>query len=390
MKTGAEQHRRPEGAPRSGSSGRPQSVGSEIGSSPSGTTGDRLTGQLIVRHDWLNVTFPAAIRPDVQQLVERYIGAGTRRDRGANTYAESVGWESGCLLAWSEGRAECWLSMNGDSCDLILPEMKRDFFRELRSIGAKCTRLDGAIDCTRDLLTMELVHRAAADQQVVGFRRYDPRRVVRDMNTGELDQDQANFGRRGRDGSGRYVRIYDKGLETDGKLDFIRVEAEFAGGLAGEVFELLCSTSDDAEFDRLLARLAVGAIDFADRAGAHNHRDRFKRLGWWEKIVELAGDARVRVERVKPTLERSVEWVKAAMPLVLARFARAVERAGADAGEVVGVFVQQLLERGREKLSWREDAYPSDLRCDVPALLGHRVAFDLGIVARDPFQSPAC
>ena len=336
--------------------------------SPSGTTGDGLT-QVLVRHDWLNVTAPLPRLAQVREVMERWLGPAQARDRGANTYARSVGFESGALLAWSEGRPECWLSVNGDSCDLIPVSAKRALFRELRSLGCKCTRLDLALDCTRDLLSMDLVHQAAMAGQVVGFKRYDPHRPI-DMSTGKLDRDQANFGRRGRDGSGRYTRIYDKGIESNGSLDCIRVETEFSGDMAATIFDLLCMCQEH-EFEREAGRFAAGAIDFADKSAAHGHRDRFERLPWWDRICSLVSSARVRVERVKPSLERAAAWVMTVLPTTFARFERAVDAAGMAADEVLARMMQVVLRRGRRKLSRREDAYPSDERIDVMQLLSN-------------------
>jgi hypothetical protein len=342
--------------------------------SPSGTTGDKLTtGVIKLRHDWLNVTAPLANRQQLQELVESYLGAGTPRDRGANTYGQSVAWESGALLAWSEGRPECWLSLNGDSCDLILPELKLELFHSLARLGCRCTRIDVAIDVPRELLSMELVHAAAAADQVVGYQRYEPRRAIRDMRTGQLDEDQARFGRRGRDGSGRFTRVYDKGLESDGEIDAVRVEVEYSAELAPQVFELMiCGAETQVELEKNFGRLVTGGIDFADKTGAHGHRPRFRRLDWWERIVELVGTARVVVERVKPTLESSIEWLKKSTPLILARLVRAVDLAGMAGERVLTELVHQLLEKGQERLELFGGAQPGDLRLNVAGVLTFR------------------
>ena len=362
------------GAPACPEPADAQPVGVQKIASPSGTTGDKLTTGtgVVVRHDWLNVTAPLAMREKIQAFVETYLGAAVQRDRGANTYAHSVAWESGALLAWTEDRAECWLSINGDSCDLILPELKLEFLQGLRGLGAKCTRVDAAIDVRRDLLTMERVHAAARADHVVGFRRYEPVQPVRDMRTGELAEDQARFGRRGRDGSGRFVRVYDKGLESDGELDCVRVEVELSGDMAAQVFELmLCGASDLAELERNLGRCVVASIDFADKSGAHGHRDRFERLTWWQRIVDLVGSATIAVERVQPTLERSVEFIKRVAPMIFARLVRAVDLAGMAGEQLLSQLVSDLLERGQQKLELVGGARPGDLRIDVGAILAN-------------------
>jgi hypothetical protein len=351
----------------------PTTCGSRKSESPSGNTGDKLTIEKIEKHyDWGNFTFPVGRRDEVQVVIEGYLGAAKRRDRGANTYGQSVGWESGAILAWTDGRAEAWLSLNGDSCDLVPVSAKVALLRALQALGAKCTRADYAIDVSRDLVSMEMVHAAARAGHVVGFRRYFPKRPVRDMATGELDQDEADFGRRGRDGSGRYVRVYDKGLESDGEIDAIRFEVETSGQVADLWFRIICDVDDDREFCKVLGKIVVGSITFADKTGSHGHVDRFKTLEFWQRIIDLVGAASVQVSRVTPTLERSVQFVKRLVPTIFARLSRVVTEQGMQGDELVLGLVRDLLQVGRVRLAFRGDPPPLDGLIDLHRILDVR------------------
>ena len=338
--------------------------------SPGGITGDNLTAPPIFkRHDWLNVTFPSTDVERVSTLVTSYLGDSKSRAGGINTYLSSRGWEPGAILAWSEGRPECWLSMNGDSCDLIPPADKLRFFVEHVKLGGKCTRIDAAIDVPRSLLGMGQVHAAAAAGHVVGFRRYVPTRPIRDMATGELEGDMATFGRRGKDGSGRYVRVYDKGLESQGEIDAIRVEVELSGDTAKQWFLILAECEDQQEFERKIGRIVVGSILFADKSGAHGHADRFRILPWWKRIAELVGSATLKVERVRPTLEKSVAWVKRSIPVTLARLAVAVDNLGMVGEELVFDLIRDLLRKGRRTVEEYDRTRPGDVAVDLDWVL---------------------
>jgi hypothetical protein len=335
-------------------------------SPPFGITGDSVTSPLVItRHDWLNLTFPCVQREQVVALVSKFLGDHKSRAAGINSYQNSLGWEPGAVLAWSEGRPECWLSMNGDSCDLVPVSDKLQFFRDLHCLSANCTRLDAAIDVARSLLGMELVHQAALGNQVVGFRRYEPHRPLKSMASGELEGDQANFGRRGRDGSGRYVRIYDKGLESEGKIDAIRVEVELSGDHAKNWFKILTESEDADHFQRQIGRIVVGSILFADKSGCHGHADRFKPLPWWKSIAELVGTASLKVERVAPTLEKSIAWVKRTMPVTLARLALAVDSLGMQGEQLVVDLVRDLVRKGKRTIFDYDRAAPRDNCIDV-------------------------
>jgi hypothetical protein len=338
--------------------------------SPHGITGDSLTlPPIFKRHDWLNVTFPMSEVERVTTLVTSYLGESKSRAGGINTYLAARGWEPGAILAWSDGRPECWLSMNGDSCDLIPPGDKLRFFQDLIKIGGKCTRIDAAIDVPRCLLGMGQVHAAATSGHVVGFRRYVPTRPVRDMATGELEGDMATFGRRGKDGSGRYVRVYDKGLESHGEIDAIRVEVELSGETAKQWLVILAESEDEHELERKLGRIVVGSILFADKSGAYGHADRFRVLPWWKRIAELVGSASVKVERVRPTLEKSVAWVKRSMPVTLARLAVAVDNLGMVGEELVFDLIRDLLRKGRRTIEEFDRSQPGDVAIDLDWVL---------------------
>lgn len=333
--------------------------------SPLGITGDKVTKEeesvcSEVKHieklnDWLNLTFPSGERENVEQIITDYLGQPERQEKGTNTYQESKRWITGAIIAWTEGRAECWLSMNGDSCDMILPEHKLELFEQLRKLNGKCTRLDAALDVPRSMVSMEQIHAAAMAQQVVGFKRYDPRRPIRNMDTGQLEGDEANFGRRGKDGSGRYVRVYDKGLESNYSRDCIRFEVETSGEVANLWFSILCDSDDVTEFEKIMGRIVCGSIDFADKVGAHRHRDRFERLSWWASIVELVGQAKLTVQRVKPAIQRTMEWAKSSLPRALATFCGCVKSQGMHPAEVLADFIGLCVRKGEKLLDRASD-----------------------------------
>jgi hypothetical protein len=346
---------------------------------PVGITGDKLT-LVDIRHDWLNVTFPASDREQVVELVSKFLGTHKMRAGGSNTYSHSLGWESGAILAWSEGRPECWLSMNGDSCDLVPVESKVQFFKSLHALRAKCTRLDAACDLHRSLLGMHQVHAAAKCGHVVGFRRYNCVRPVKNMNTGELEGDMATFGRRGKDGSGRYVRVYDKGLESQGKIDAVRLEVELSGDVAKMWFAQLAIEPDDtAEFVRLLGRIVVGSICIADKSGSHGHADRYKILPWWKRIVELIGTAKIKVERVAPTLEKSVKWLKKSTAVTFARLALAADKLGMEGEQIALDLCRDLIRKGKRLIFDYDRAGARDAEIDIGFLLN--VATGQGVIA---------
>lgn len=374
-----------------GASGLPQ-PGPRPGQPPCSNTGGKVTNPVLgaaaaaaagVRLDvsvsrdvvelekscgWFAGSFPEGLRDKIAAVLVSYFGGPfTSRDRGANSYGQSSVNEAGALLAWSDGRPDAWVCLNASVLGLLLPEQVPELLVELVDLGVRPTRIDLTVDIPTTWVEMEHVHEAARAGQVHGFRKYDPRRPIKNMATGELAGDTAYFGSRGGDGSGKFVRFYSKGLESGGRLNATRFEVEASGDIARGWVEVLLSRVD--RFWEKAGSLAVGAIDFVDRSGAHRHRDRFTRLTWWDRVVSLARAARVHLERQPSSLQRSAEWVQDQLAVLFARIGLTIEQQqGLPALDALRDFVTVTFKRGLRS----DRAVPSSLPLDVGTILGIR------------------
>jgi hypothetical protein len=332
---------------------------------PVGNTGGKLTGQEISL-GWLQGTFPTVNLGRVRELVSWFLGPCQDRERGTNAgYTRSARWETAGLLGWDDGRAEAWLSLNAESIAALTADQVCELLGGLRALAFRVTRFDSTFDdYDRKLLVMDQVHQAAEAGQVVGFKVYDPRRP-RDVRTGKLRGDTAYFGRRGGNGSGKFVRFYDKGLESDGQVNSVRFECEFSGEVAFILGEHLLECETPDELRRCLRSSLAGCIDFRDRTGAHGHRDRMPRLAWWQQVLDVLGPADVvKVRRIRPPLMKFAEYVRDTLGRSLAKVCQVIEEQGHDAIAVLS----ELIDRARPAAAgWRLGA--SHLGIDVAALL---------------------
>ena len=277
---------------------------------PHTNRGGKLTvgkGSSYLKLDTLSGTFPAENIDSVCALVGRWLGACEASARGFNGYRESVRWPSSAFVAWSQGRKEALLHLNGDSLDLVAADSIGKLCADLFAFGFKGTRVDAAFTDVERIASMGQVHRAAEAGRFTGFLLTEPRRPKK---RGELVGDSRTFGRTGRDGSGCYLIVYDKLLETRAKgepeIDAIRHEARFYADKAVEAFALLASAPTLDAFRLALGGLVGGCIDYVERDGAHGHLDRMRRLRWWDRILALLGECPVRVDRVVPELPRTL------------------------------------------------------------------------------------
>lgn len=266
--------------------------------------------RLDVHIDWLNGTVSRARIRDVQDFLRVFLGEWRDRDWGVHSYKNSAETEAGAIAAWSDGRAEAFISLNACSLAQIPADRHWWLLATLVSdFGFKGTRVDCAVDDLDRVVPLEQVHEAAERGAYTGFRLTDSHKP---KSLGTIVGDSRTFGRGGKAGSGKYLIVYDKALESDGKLDCIRWELRFYKEAADLVCQALAECDDDVEFRRKVGRCLGGAIDFrepCDDREVDRHSDRRPRLPWWATFVAALGETVYRVPRVTPPLQRFLEHI---------------------------------------------------------------------------------
>jgi len=170
----------------------------------------------------------------------------------------------------------------------------------------RATRIDLCFDDYQRIISPHEVAEVAAEGNFTGFRKYDPRAPRR--ISGELIGDSVYFGTRGKNGAGRYLRNYDKKLESKGEIDSVRWEVEFSKDMADAVMSMLAMVEGLEEFAGVIGKLIGGSIDFIDRDGTHI--DRMERLEFWQRIIDLLGCVKLRKPKPIKTLDKVKTWVK--------------------------------------------------------------------------------
>jgi hypothetical protein len=345
---------------------------------PLGITGAGVT--VAASADWVSATFEPRRLASVRAWVDKFLGTSERSEKGLRWYPKTFRWEMKAVLAYGETVDTCWLSVNGDSLAHIGGKKIMRFLHGLAKRGASFTRFDVAIDdYSGKLLKMDLFEQAVKDGNVVGCKRYQHEKITKNLKTGELEGESHNFGRRGGDGSGRYVRCYNKNLESKGKVPVIRFEVEFSGEVARMVIDGLLDCKNLFSFTQKMARAAVGSVDFKERAGK-KHIARMARLPWYQRIIDAAGGCvRYVAKQVIPPLQETMEYAKTGWFPTLALAADIIDDGGHD-GESV------LLGMIRQARAWmRRRQGARDLGLDLSRLLCGGVALVGG-----PPQADAC
>lgn len=282
--------------------------------------------------DWLRLMGEKSSLRDVHAVVSEYFGAG-EECKGLFGLNRGLGFAAGQVrLFWDDGEAgeRGGLDVSGGGLALLSADARVLFLRRVLECGMHCTRLDAALDLVAKLPgdevhLVEAVTEACEAGELVGARVFVRRRDVVDVRgVLELAGQSVSIGRRGKLGSGRYVRCYDKGLETgDAPANrWHRWEVEFSGECAAKVAGDLVGSED---WGQTLRAYALGAVDFRAVTGARDSCRR-PRVDWWAEVITLfqhRDDAvvRVRVGSRCRNYERSVRWLNRCVAPVLRTFA---------------------------------------------------------------------
>lgn len=322
---------------------------------PVSSTGVVLTGgerdAVSESVDWLTWSFPVEVKGDVLAFVAGMFGEPAPMDAGRNTYKSGLAWDTGASLLWSDGRSDACLSLNGDSLELCTVQAVYSLLVQLRRLGAKCTRVDLALDFyDRKLLPLDEVYSSAESGNFAGFQKVRPLKEIKRTESGtEIVGQSVTFGNRGKQGSGRQVVIYDKEKESKGLTKSTRWEARFYKERAEQAVEFLLIADGPGEFEKQVRRLAVGAVAFVDRSMGSGRLDRQEPLAWYSRLMAVVSKGvRLKLPRLRNPLQSSANYVGRAWVRTFAKFEEICDGLGLDFwGSLRGAVTR---ERNRDDL----------------------------------------
>jgi len=269
---------------------------------------------------WLRNSFDYEKLEVVKAMVCSIFGVCELCYNGILRYTTRYVWESGVSLCFDEDpdvrqkshRNRITLDIPGSACDeLTAPDLLL-LMQWIRELGGKCTRIDVFYDDYDRRVSLEELRTAIDEHDFTYFRIAGKNQTLdrTKKENGGLTYDAVTFGRRGSAGSGKYLRVYDKNLESDGEENCIRWEVEFTERYAEKVFNILSGADGYLEvFAVACGALVGGCIKFVHRNGDKNI-DRLELYDWWKEITEDLGVLRVRIGKKKNTLIGMMEWTE--------------------------------------------------------------------------------
>ena len=170
-----------------------------------------------------------------------------------------------------------------------------------------CTRVDVCVDDKKRLVEMGKITQA---KYAGNFFNASYSALQSSSTRGKAEGITVYFGH---PSSHKRLRVYDKTVESKGKIKGIRWEAQFRKAVARDVLFTILEKIDDGikEATDYFKSLVTGLIDFRDRSGDDPNRARCKRLSWFVEFCDAlrAEPIRVSSEKPEPLVQRSIDWL---------------------------------------------------------------------------------
>ena len=266
----------------------------------------KLSPDLCYRLDWFQGKFDRKFLLKVFRYVTLFLGGGEflQRTKRVQHFNLSYGHPTGAIIACGRKKPSgvvdeslCYLWL---SSSVLLPFKQRRLYKLMRVLRRKCefhtTRLDPCIDDFNKTLDIYEIRSAVDEFHCISFN--DAVRFQKYGSKGSRGL-SIDFGRRGSSGGGKYVVIYDKSVESKGKIDSIRVEASFCGRYAEQLFDNLCDVPY-CMWGEIIKEWMSGAIDFRRCKNDGDKLHYGSRLPWWRKIVGSTA-------KLRPSCEYSID-----------------------------------------------------------------------------------
>lgn len=266
---------------------------------------------------WLRISVVRQYLSEILGVIEKNFGKSIRDGFGLWSYDSRYHWENGASLNFDSDiersdhvhRGKVSLDLPGKALDMVLD--LQSFLNELLYFNPVCTRIDVFFDDYQRTISPNELNEIARAKDFTGFlmvHHKESRVAVAGKNEMRLTYDEMSFGRRGQNGCGKYLRVYDKNLESDGEKDCIRWEIEFTKERAQLVFLKLCETRSIDAFATLCGALVGGSITFIHRNGDKNI-ERLSVYDFWQEILNVLGSVVIRVVAKKSDISGKYNFI---------------------------------------------------------------------------------
>ncbi len=253
--------------------------------------------------DWVRACGPDGLIHSVREFLVSRFGEPEARDGLYFCKAGEV-YPGGVKLLYDHPSGVCVVEASGSALAPMTAKERVEFVQALKRLGLHGTRIDLAGDFVdQGLVLYDSALASCKADELCGARVFNS---VESRTVDEWKGRTLYIGLRGGNGSGRFVRIYDKGLETQtGEVgEWERYEVEFTDQPARMAFALLADAPDWAECHK---SLMLGAVEFRVATG-DAHRSRRPLVAWWAAMVQAVETVRHAAARPLAEFKRWKKW----------------------------------------------------------------------------------
>lgn len=262
---------------------------------------------------WLRISVRRCYLRGLRDYVSKFYGEYDRSEYGLWSYDSCYAWVDGLTLNYDSDvdrnarvhKSKITLDICGSALDLLTADVLMQFVHGLARWSPTCSRIDVFFDDYNRIKAPSDLIPLAQNRDFTGFRKATTKQR---FGVHGIEHDEVSFGVRGENGSGKYLRVYDKELESKGKFDCIRWETEFSQERANMVFEKLSEADTLEQFASLCGALIGGVITFVHRTGDKNI-DRLDVYAFWSTLQDLLGSVVLRVKSEDTTVDTMQSWV---------------------------------------------------------------------------------
>lgn len=341
----------------------------------------------------------AASAVEIKELIEKSFGECIDFDTHRPTFmmkqwsGSSRASVRGTQLHWQaptdEAAGELRIHLPGRAIAASTQEDFRDCIQVLWSLyGGECTRIDVAVDDGLKMTDMSALHEAQRNRNYTGVRSH------RRVSSGGLQEADGVTYYFGSSSSDMQLRVYDKAIESKGKVDVIRWELQFRRAKAHEMCNVWLATeaSEGSDVGSALSGAVAGAVDFIDRSKRHKDLTRCHRLPWWSKLRSYFSKAyRLKPKPKEVLMEKKIGWLcKAVMPSLAVvqaymgdcRFWQFIEEEIGDKKPLLSPINKSLIEQAKkaDAARFKMSNAARELRED---LLSFQVPIKTGLLVLD-------
>jgi len=233
---------------------------------------------------------------------------------GLNGYLNSAVGPGGARLLWNAaGRTDVHLILPGKACAMFSENTMRSFISWANERNASATRCDLNLDDYAKVVTPLQVETYAQGPDIVTHVHRGMTQRGFGIGTKETTGVTVYIGQ---PSSRQRLRVYDKGLESNGEIDAVRWELTSQKEAAQTLLLRLGSDRTGKplrEWGELFSERLVSFVDFRIATDdLYDLRNR-RRCPWFVKLVKLAEKASSYLPKLPRKIDDVVNWVTKAV-----------------------------------------------------------------------------